>query len=103
MRGVSSSLREVRVRKADIHAMGELAGHGLAAGGGLIKEMHEGIASRPFGVLGAVASPVRAVHDGVSHAVYSGVQHGLRRGAERGAAALANRTADDGPALGAAP
>ncbi len=40
------------MRKSDIEALGELAGEALAAGGTLIKDMHEGIASRPFGVLG---------------------------------------------------
>jgi hypothetical protein len=39
------------VRRADIHAVGELAGEAIAAGGSLIKEMHLGIASRPSGAL----------------------------------------------------
>jgi pimeloyl-ACP methyl ester carboxylesterase len=91
------------VRRTDIEAIGELAGQALAAGGGLIKEMHEGIASRPFGVLGASAAPARAIHDGVSRAVYGGVNNGLRAAARRSAALLAQRAGDDGPALAATP
>jgi hypothetical protein len=53
------------MRRTDIEAIGELAGEALAAGGGFIKEMHEGIAGRPFGVLGPAATPVRVIHDSV--------------------------------------
>ena len=91
------------MRGTDIEAIGELAGEALAAGGGFIKEMHEGIAGRPFGVLGPAAAPVRIVHDGVSRAVYGGVRGALRGGARGGAVLLARRSADDGPALAATP
>ena len=76
------------MRKADIEAVGDLAGEALAAGGTLVRDMHEGIAGRPFGILGAAAAPVRVVHDGISRAVYGGVRGGLRAAA-RGGAALA--------------
>jgi pimeloyl-ACP methyl ester carboxylesterase len=91
------------VRGTDIEAIGELAGEALAAGGGFIKEMHEGIAGRPFGVLGPAAAPVRFVHDGVSRAVYGGVRGALRGGARGGASLLAHRSGDEGPALAATP
>jgi pimeloyl-ACP methyl ester carboxylesterase len=91
------------VRGTDIEAVGELAGEALAAGGGFIKEMHEGIAGRPFGVLGPAAAPVRVIHDGVSRAVYGGVRGALRSGARGGASLLARRSAEDGPALAATP
>jgi pimeloyl-ACP methyl ester carboxylesterase len=91
------------VRRTDIEAIGELAGEALAAGGGLIKEMHEGIASRPFEVLGPSAAPARVIHDGVSRAVYTGVRTGLRGAARGGAALLAQRAHEDGPALAATP
>jgi hypothetical protein len=32
--------------------------------------MHEGIAGRPFGVLGAASTPVRLAHDGIYQVVY---------------------------------
>ncbi len=81
------------MRKADIEAIGELAGEALAAGGTLVREMHEGIASRPFTALGTAAEPVRVIHDGVSRAVYAGVRGGLRSLA-RGGAELAGRHTD---------
>jgi pimeloyl-ACP methyl ester carboxylesterase len=91
------------VRRTDIEAIGELAGEALTAGGGLIKEMHEGIASRPFDTLGPSAAPVRAIHDGVAHAVYGGVR-GVLRAASRGTAAvLALQAGDAGPPLAATP
>jgi pimeloyl-ACP methyl ester carboxylesterase len=91
------------LRATDIEAIGELAGEALAAGGGLIKDMHGGIASRPFEIMGASAAPARVIHDGVSRAVYSGVRTGLRAAARGSAALLAQRAQDDGPALAATP
>ncbi len=79
------------MHKADVEAIGALVGDGLAAGGGFIKEMHEGIASRPFGILGPAAAPVRVMHDGISQAVYGAARGGLRA-ASRGAAALVARS-----------
>ena len=75
------------MRKADIEAVGEVAGEALAAGGRLVRDMHAGIAARPFGALGAAAAPARVLHDGISQAVYAGVGTGLRGAAKRGAAA----------------
>jgi pimeloyl-ACP methyl ester carboxylesterase len=91
------------LRATDIEAIGELAGEALAAGGGLIKDMHEGIASRPFEIMGASAAPARVIHDNVSRAVYSGVRTGLRAATRGSAALLAQRVHDDGPALAATP
>ncbi|MGZ4288307.1 MAG: esterase/lipase family protein [Solirubrobacteraceae bacterium] len=91
------------MRATDIEAIGELAGEALAAGGGLIKEMHEGIASRPFEIMGPSAAPARVIHDGVSRAVYTGVRIGLRAAARGSAAVLAKRAHDEGPALAATP
>lgn len=83
------------MRRTEIEAVGDLAGEALAAGGTLIRDMHEGIAGRPFDVLGAAAMPVKLIHDGISHAIYDGVRTSLR-GAAR---ALAARTDADAPAL----
>jgi pimeloyl-ACP methyl ester carboxylesterase len=89
------------MRPAEIHALGELIGDGLAAGGALVAEMHEGIAGRPFGSLGPAAAPVKLIHDGVSEAVYIGVRSGLR-GLARGCARVAAHHAppDDHPLSG---
>jgi pimeloyl-ACP methyl ester carboxylesterase len=88
------------VRRTDVEAVGALAGDALAAGGKLVKDMHEGIAGRPFHVLGPWAKPVRVIHDGVSKAVYGGVQEGLRSAARRGARAAARHAPTDGPPVG---
>lgn len=82
------------MRGADIEAIGDLAGEALAAGGALVRDMHDGIASRPFGILGPAAAPVRIVHEQVSRAVFGGVDTGLRALAA-GGARLAERAGDD--------
>jgi pimeloyl-ACP methyl ester carboxylesterase len=87
------------MRRTDVEAMGEVAGEALAATGSFVKTMHEGIAGRPFGILGPFAKPVRVVHDGVSGAIYGGVATGLRRASQSGADALARRAGDEGPSL----
>ena len=89
------------MRKADVAAVAELGGEALAAGGAFVRDMHAGIASRPFGILGPAAAPVRVVHDRVSRTLYGGVAGGLRTAA-RGAARVASGVADDAsPALAA--
>jgi hypothetical protein len=91
------------MRKTDIEAVGDLAGELLAAGGTLVRDMHEGIASRPFGVLGAAAAPVRVVHDGIARQLYGSVR-GALRGASRGGARIVAAHADpDAPALASGP
>jgi pimeloyl-ACP methyl ester carboxylesterase len=91
------------VRRTDVEAVGALAGDALAAGGKLVKDMHEGIASRPFNALGPWAAPVRLIHDGVSKAVYARVQGSLRDAAEGGARAAARQVPVDGRPIGAGP
>ena len=91
------------MRKADIEAVGEVAGEALAAGGRLVRDMHAGIAARPFGALGAAAAPARVLHDGISQAVYGGVGTGLRGAAKRGAQLAASRTGDDETPLASRP
>lgn len=90
------------MRRTEIEAIGDVVGEALAAGGTLVKDMHEGIAGRPFRILGPAAAPVRLVHDGVSRAVYGGLQAALRAASHAGARALAARAPLEGPALAAA-
>src|SRR5438270_11024172 len=73
------------VRRSEITALGDLAGEALSAGSGFIGEMHHGIASRPFGILGPAAAPVRWIHNGVTGKVYAGLR-GASRSAARSAA-----------------
>jgi triacylglycerol esterase/lipase EstA (alpha/beta hydrolase family) len=85
------------VRRAEITALGELAGDLLAAGGTVVSDMHDGIAGRQFGALGNAARPVQILHDGVASGVYKTVRLGLRAAATAGAHAAALRAADDAP------
>jgi pimeloyl-ACP methyl ester carboxylesterase len=91
------------VRKAEITALGELAGELLAAGGTVVSDMHDGIAGRPFGALGAPARPVQLIHDSISSAVYAAVRTGLRAVASVGARAAALRADEHGEPLTASP
>lgn len=90
------------MRRADIEALGELAGEALAGSSTLVREIHQGIARRPFEILGPAGAPARVVHDGVSRAVYTSVREGLRVAARRGARVAALRAPEDGAALGSA-
>jgi pimeloyl-ACP methyl ester carboxylesterase len=85
------------VRKAEIRALGDLAGGLLAATGTVVSDMHEAIAGRPFGAIGPAARHVQVLHDGVSEAVYTGVRAGLRAAANGGAYAVSLRAGDDSP------
>jgi pimeloyl-ACP methyl ester carboxylesterase len=68
------------VRTNELQATGELAGSAVGGTALFIREAHAGIASRPFGLLGPLAMPVRAIHDRVSNAAYRGVAAALAAG-----------------------
>ena len=85
------------MRSTDVVAIGDLAGEALAAGTDVVEEMHGAIAARPFGVLGAPAAPIRAIHDGIARAAYASVQTGLRAASRVVAAAAAIRADDRRP------
>ncbi|MBV9309735.1 MAG: alpha/beta fold hydrolase [Solirubrobacterales bacterium] len=91
------------MRNSDVQAIGGLGGDALAAGASAIKDMHEGIAGRPFRSLGPMAAPVRIIHDGVSGAVYTGVQGALRGISRAGAGLLALGSSNEDPALVSTP
>src|SRR5579875_1571583 len=87
------------MRDTDIAAVGEVAGEALAAGGTLVKDMHEGIAARTFAAVGPLGAPARAIHDRMARAVYGGVRAALRGAADGGAALAAARAPADAPAI----
>src|SRR5437763_6717116 len=65
---------------SEVRAGGDLAGVALGGAAKFIKEAHLGIASRPFGALGILGAPVRAVHDRVSASAYDLVYRALAAG-----------------------
>jgi pimeloyl-ACP methyl ester carboxylesterase len=68
------------MRSSEVRATGELAGSAVGGTALFIREAHAGIASRPFGLLGPLAMPVRVIHDRVSSAAYRGVATALAAG-----------------------
>ena len=66
------------VDASDFRAFGELAGRGLAATTGLIRDTHVAIARRAFTLTGPAAKPVHVAHDVISRSVYATVGGGMR-------------------------
>ncbi len=83
--------------------MGELAGEAIGGAAARIEEMHEGIAGRVWGSLGAAGAPVKLIHNGVSHAVYSTVRDALSKGTRAGAEALSLTWDPEAPSMEQAP
>ena len=82
------------MRGSEIRSLGRLAADALSAGISLIDQTHQGIARRPFGILGESAAPVRVIHDSLSRLVYAGVRTGLAAGAQAASAAAALRAGE---------
>ena len=61
----------------DFRAAGELAGRGLAAATGMIRDTHVAIARRAFTVPGRAGRPAHVLHDAISRTVYAAVGGGL--------------------------
>ena len=91
------------MRRTEIGALGRLAADAVSGGISFIGRTHEGIASRPFDLLGEAARPARAIHDGVSRLVYAGLRSGLSAGALAASSVATRRAGEDEPALGDAP
>jgi hypothetical protein len=89
------------MRADEARGMSELARLTLRGSATRIHEVHQGIADRAFGALGALADPVKLVHDSIAGAAYSGVRLALGAGARAvgGVAALGanGRSVDDVP------
>jgi hypothetical protein len=62
----------------EFRAAGALAGRGLAAATGLIRDTHVAIARRAFTLSGRAARPAHVAHDVISRSVYATVGGGLR-------------------------
>jgi pimeloyl-ACP methyl ester carboxylesterase len=66
------------MRATEYRATGALAGDALAGTGAIARDVHRAAAKRVFGLLGAVAAPVRAMHDGIATTAHASVRIGLR-------------------------
>jgi pimeloyl-ACP methyl ester carboxylesterase len=64
--------------RSDLDGAATIAGRGLAASTGLVRDIHSAIADRVFGLTGPSATPVRVMHQGISRGVYAAVGGGLR-------------------------
>ena len=72
-------------------AAGELAGRGLAAAAGLVRDTHLAIANRAFTLSGRAAKPAHATHDLISRSVYATVGTGMRLAGHVAGAVAATR------------
>lgn len=84
------------MRSDEARDLGRLAAVALSGGTQRIAEVHAGIAGRVFATVGPVATPVRAVHDGVTRVVYTTVRAGLH-GAARAAGHVSSLRVDGTP------
>lgn len=71
--------------------------------GTVVRDMHDRIARRSFGAVGAAGAPVRVIHDAVAGVVHASVREGIRTGARVGAGLLAAGAGDDDPPLACTP
>jgi pimeloyl-ACP methyl ester carboxylesterase len=58
----------------EARALGDLAGSAAAGLATQVREVHEGVAARVFGLLGQPAAPVRVMHDRIAGAAYTGAR-----------------------------
>jgi pimeloyl-ACP methyl ester carboxylesterase len=86
------AVQPTTTRKREIEAIGEVAGEALAAGGGLLRDFHGGIAERSFGAVGPMGAPVRVIHDAIAKSVYNGLRAGSRAVMRAGGRAAAAAT-----------
>jgi pimeloyl-ACP methyl ester carboxylesterase len=91
------------MQRAELQAVGELAGQTVGGVGGLAADMHEAIASRVFWALGPLGAPVRVIHDGVAEGMYRAVRAGLGVLPRGGAAVAALAAPPDARPLSATP
>ncbi len=87
------------MRSSEVRAAGALVADAAEGSGRFIGDVHEAIAGRPFGSLGLLGAPVRAVHDRVSHLAYRAVSGALAAPPRAAASALSGLVPGDGPPL----
>jgi pimeloyl-ACP methyl ester carboxylesterase len=80
--------RSELVRRQEVRSLADAAGEGIRVLTSLVRDLHSGIASRMFGLIGPAAKPVELVHNTTAAATYHVVDRALQASL-RGAGALA--------------
>jgi pimeloyl-ACP methyl ester carboxylesterase len=83
----------------ETRALGDLAGEAAAGIATQVRQVHEGIAGRVFGLLGEPAAPVRAMHDTIAKGVYTGARSLTGALVKGGAHAVSLSRPPDAPSL----
>jgi pimeloyl-ACP methyl ester carboxylesterase len=81
--------------RVEIPAAARLAGDGVAAAVGLIRDTHLAIARRAFRLTGPPARPVQLMHDGISRLAYGSVAGGSWLTSRAAAVAVPARPAEE--------
>jgi len=89
------------MRSDEVRALGDFAGGAAAGLAAQVREVHEGIAERVFGTLGASAAPVRLIHDRVAEGAYTGAKLVTGAIVRRSARALSVTRPADAPSIAA--
>jgi pimeloyl-ACP methyl ester carboxylesterase len=66
------------MQRQEIRSLADLAGEGCRVVTTLVRDMHEGIASRVFGAVGPSSKPTQVVHDTIAAMTYRAVDRALR-------------------------
>ena len=90
-------------RPDELRALAVLAATEVGGAAGGIGGVHDAIAQRVFGALGASAEPVRRTHDTIAQGAYASVGAAAALGGAAAARLLALRDAGDGRAVSASP
>ncbi|MFZ0042872.1 MAG: hypothetical protein WAK93_16290 [Solirubrobacteraceae bacterium] len=83
----------------EVRALGDFAGEVAGGIASQVREVHEGIAGRVFGALGAPAAPVKVIHDHVANGAYTGARALTGAIVRGGARALSLTRPPDAPAM----
>jgi hypothetical protein len=66
------------MQRQEIRSLADLAGEGSRVVTTLVRDMHEGIASRVSGAVGPSSKPTQVVHDTIAAMTYRAVDRALR-------------------------
>ena len=66
------------MQRQEIRSLGDLAGEGTRVLTNLVRDMHSGIASRVFGLIGPVSKPVEVAHNTTAAVTYYAVDRAVR-------------------------